>query len=104
MFCDCKFNMNNNNNNIIIIVTGGGSRSSSLSEMRRDPRANDRQGFQSISSDAASCRTTDQPMTSKTPQHGGGGGMSRAAVRGILKKTPASVSSLRLGLSLVMCE
>jgi len=61
--------------------------------VRDDARAFDRKGLQSIACEAVSSRTvTDTPRHSLS---------SRAAVRGILKKTPASLNSIRLGEALI---
>jgi len=77
--------------------------------MRRDPRAYDRNGLQSVSSDAGSIQTAGMHVTSETRQTGGDlntaavnrAVVNRAAVKGILKKTPASLNSLKLGGSLL---
>ena len=77
--------------------------------MRRDPRAYDRNGLQSVSSDAGSIQTAGMHVTSETRQTGGDlntaavnrAVVNRAAVKGILKKTLASLNSLKLGGSLL---
>jgi len=76
-----------------INVVAGGSRDDELSKVRLDPRVYDRKGFQSISSDAVMRRSLGVHVTAETPRADDG----RAAVRGILKKTPASVNSVMLG-------
>ena len=61
------------------------------SRIRRDARASVRQGLQSISTDVVTGRTASIQNTPGTSSSSG------MRLRGILKKTPASLHSIRLG-------
>ena len=67
-----------------------------LCKVRRDAQAFDRKGLQSIASDAVSCHSRDTHHIAHTPRPGASSSSSMP-VRGILKKTPASINSVRLG-------
>jgi len=79
---------------MLLSVIVGDRSEDKLSKVRRDARAHDRKGLQSIACDAVSCRTRDMHHTAQTPRPGASSAMP---VRGILKKTPASINSVRLG-------
>ena len=78
----------------IIDIIADGRRDARLMRVRRDAGAFDRKGLQSFASDAVSSRTNDVHRTTDAARPG------KAAVSGILKKTPASVSSMRQGETL----